>query len=121
MTYFVNSSVIGLLILILSQRIAIPFQTAPDELKSRIDPLVAQAYEGATAAFPCQLKSRGKPRMAPWHDVDRCLNGAAEHVDWPKLAGELGKIRSETPGLGASEFWAAVDSSLSARALTYER
>jgi hypothetical protein len=58
--------------------------------------------------------------MAQWQDVDRCLNGAAERVDWQVLAGQLEKVRAEVPGLTGVEFWAVVDTSLSAHALTYE-
>jgi hypothetical protein len=121
MAYLLNSTRISLLVFAVSRVFGFSFQAPPAELKNKIDALVAPAYQAVASAFPCKLKTGGKPMMAQWQDVDRCLNGAAERLDWPALAGELEKIRAGTPGLTASEFWIAVDSSISAHALPYEK
>ena len=121
MTYFLKSTRVGLLALALTQVPALSSQDRNNEVKTRIDALITPAYQTVTAAFPCKLKSKGKPKMAPWQDVDRCLNGAAERVDWPALAGELEKVRAAVPGLSTTEFWALVDSALSAHTLTFEK
>ena len=120
MAYFLNSTRIGLLVFAVSRVFVFSFQAPPAELKNKIDALVAPAYQTVATAFPCKLKTRGKPKMAQWQEVDRCLNGATERVDWPALAGELEKVRAGAPALTGVEFWAVVDSSLSAHALTYE-
>jgi hypothetical protein len=121
MTHFLNSTRIGLLVLFLTQVSALSLQTRNDEIRTKIDVVITPAYQTVASAFPCKLKSKGKPKMAPWQDVDKCLNGAAERIDWPALAGELEKVRAAVPGLSATEFWTLVDSAFTAQALTYEK
>jgi hypothetical protein len=121
MAYVLKSTRISLLIIAVSRVLVFSFQSPTGELQNKIDALVAPAYQTVAIAFPCKLKTRGKPKMAQWQAVDRCLNGAAERVDWRTLAGELEKVRAATPGLTAIEFWAAVDSSFSAHALPYDK
>ena len=95
-------------------------QDISGELKAKIDAVVASAYQAATAQFPCKVKSRGKLKMLRWEEVDRCLNSAAERVDWENLSRQLETLRASAKNLSAGQFSAAVEASLSALALPYE-
>jgi len=59
--------------------------------------------------------------MLRWEQVDRCLKDAAGRVDWEGLRGQLVDLRKEFPSVRADAFVSAVDSSLSAHAITYDR
>jgi hypothetical protein len=95
-----------------------PAQDVPKEVKAKIDAAIEGAYQSASAAFPCKLKSRGKPSMLHWELVDRCLNDASTRVDWDSLSMELENLRK---GMAQSDFAAAVDASLSEHAVPYEK
>ena len=69
-------------------------QTVPTAVRQRIGTLVAGAYQEAAEAFPCKVKTRGKPRMLRWQDVDKCVNNAATGVSWEKLSSDLQTVRS---------------------------
>jgi hypothetical protein len=92
----------------------------PKEATAAIDAAVLNAYRAASAGFPCEIKGRGKPRMMRWEQVDRCLNEAANKVDWPAFSRQIGIARSGAAGITPSEFNAAVETSLSEHALPYE-
>ncbi len=96
-------------------------QDLPKEVGDKIDGAVADAYRTAAEAFPCKVKSRGSTKMLRWEDVDRCLNQAAARVDWDALAKKLQELRTSVYGISESSFAAALDTSLSAHALTFER
>jgi hypothetical protein len=95
-------------------------QDLSSELKSKVDRLVASSYQAAAATFPCKVKTRGKPRMLRWQEVDRCLNDAAQRVDWPALSAQLTSLR-ENSGVGEADFRAAVEASFTANALPLDK
>ena len=95
-------------------------QEPAKEVKDKIDQAIQSAYQTASAGFPCKLKSKGKPKMLRWEEVDRCLNSAAERVDWDALRRELESLRAASR-VSAEEFRGTVESGLSHHALTYER
>ena len=92
----------------------------PKETSAAVDAAVLNAYRAAAAGFPCEIKGRGKPKMMRWEQVDRCLNDAANRVDWPAFSRQLETARSGTAGITLSEFDAAVQASLAEHALTYD-
>jgi len=92
----------------------------PEDLKARIDAVVSAAYQSASAEFPCRLKAGGKPKMLHWQAVEKCLSNAEECVDWEGFYHQLQKIREEFR-LQALDLTAAVESSLSAHALPYDK
>ncbi|PYV15671.1 MAG: hypothetical protein DMG07_09275 [Acidobacteria bacterium] len=103
--------------------LAVPLLAPPPAagLKEKIDPVIEGAYRSALDGLPCRIKTRGKPKMLRWEEVDRCLNTAAGRVDWPALARELESIRAAVRVVPAIEFNAAVEASLSAQAQSFEK
>jgi hypothetical protein len=95
-------------------------QTPSEALKSKVDAVISAAYQSAAARFPCNLKARGKARMLRWEDVAKCLNEANDGVDWRDISHQLRQIR-EDGGFQVSDISAAVESSLSAHAVTYNK
>ena len=98
-------------------------QRPPDAspLRTKIDAVVEDAYRRAAAGFPCQPKTRGKPKMLRWEDVDRCLNEAERRIDWTAVSTELAKARAEQSRMTAGELLALIDESLAAHALTFDK
>lgn len=96
-------------------------QDLPKDMKDKIDAVIAQAYRSAATEFPCKIRTRGKADMLHWEDVDRCLNDAAAKVDWNALAKQLLDLRTSVHGVSQSDFFAAVEASLSAHVLTYDK
>ena len=96
-------------------------QGVSKELSEKIDRLVAGTYETSAAVFPCHVKPAGRIHMLHWQDVDRCLNDAVGRIDWDGLTKELRGALAEAKGVSASEFSAAVDASLSAHALPFDK
>lgn len=90
------------------------------ELESKIDELISAAYQSATAKFPCKIKIRGKARMLHWQQVDECLNGAHESVDWEEFSRQIDEVRRNS-GSSGIDITAAVESSLSAHALPFDK
>jgi len=66
------------------------------------------------------MKTRGKPKMIRWQNVDGCLNDAADRVDWEEFSRDLGNLRT-AGGVSATDLWVAVESSLSAHAIPYDK
>jgi len=99
---------------------AYPQDRAAD-VRSRIDGIIAEAYRTAAAGFPCQVKSRGKPRVLRWEEVDRCLNSAADRVNWDDIGRRLSDIRAAAAQMSEAEFEDALETALDAQALTYDR
>ncbi len=90
-------------------------------LREQIDALVAEAYQTASEKFPCKIKTRGKPKMMRWEQVDRCLNEGAARVDWAELAR---RVRELAPGRSRDRVQmlrTMVEASLATRALRYEQ
>jgi hypothetical protein len=98
-----------------------PCQDVPKEIGAGIDAAIAEAYRTAATEFPCKVKTRGKADMLRWEDVDRCLNQAAARVDWGALSKQLQKMQSSVYGISGSGFAAAVEASLSAHSLNYDK
>jgi hypothetical protein len=96
-------------------------QEIPKPLNDKIDAIIVGAYEIAAAQFPCKIGTTGKFRMMRWQSVDRCLNGAAERVDWEGVSKQLEALRVEPTRVSINDFAAAVDVSLSSHAIPYER
>ncbi len=96
-------------------------QNLTEELQTKVDAIVVAAYQSANAEFPCRLKTRGKPKMLRWQEVDRCLNQADDRVDWEALSQQLQDLRNSVYGLTESDFSQALELSLSAHAITYSQ
>ncbi len=93
----------------------------PKEISAKLDALISGAYQTAAAKFPCKVKSAGKFHMIKWQEVDRCLNGAADSVDWDGLTRQIEALKAGTERISAAEFATALESSLSAHALKFEQ
>ncbi len=96
-------------------------QEVPKDVRDRIDELISAAYATAEEQFPCKVKPAGKAKIARWQDVDRCLNSAAGRVDWEDLTKKLESIRASSGRVSRAEFTDAVEASLSAHALLFEK
>lgn len=90
------------------------------EFQGKVDEIVAEAYRAAARKFPCKVKTRGKPKILRWQQVDRCLNEANDRVDWKGLSRRMEELRKSS-GYSAAEALSAIESSLTAHALPYER
>ncbi|MBN2243194.1 MAG: hypothetical protein JW793_10930 [Acidobacteria bacterium] len=88
--------------------------------KTRIDALIVTAYQTAAAQFPCKMKTDGKPAMIRWQDVEACLNGAEERIDWENLTRQIEALREEG-GFSRTDVYQAVESAMEAHALQYDR
>jgi hypothetical protein len=96
-------------------------QTPPGQAaRSRVDGVIANAYQSASAGFPCKVKSGGKPNMMRWETIGECLAKAYENVDWEEVSQRLQDIRKEF-GLQAGEILSLAESSLASHALTFDR
>lgn len=93
----------------------------PKALKDQIDAVVVEAYASASQGLPCKIKGRGKPKILRWEQVDRCVNDAAERPDWEALSDRLTALRIGSRGVSVAELKAAVDASLDAHALPFEK
>jgi hypothetical protein len=91
-----------------------------EEIKTRIDAVIANAFQSASAQFPCKVKSGGKPKMLKWQDVGKCLNYANDRVDWQDVSHQLQAIRVNSQ-VQATDIMAMAESALRAHALTYDR
>jgi hypothetical protein len=95
-------------------------QSLPGDLQKQVDAVVQEAYQSATAKFPCELKARGKPKMLRWQSTDKCLNLAYERVDWEYISRRLQEIQEKGRNEPA-DFLSAVEASLSAHAVIYDK
>jgi hypothetical protein len=95
-------------------------QKVSRDLNAKLDEVVLAAYQAATAGFPCRLKTSGKPRMLHWQQIGSCLQGAEDAVDWEKLSLQIQDLRKSS-GLSTMDISAAVESSLSAHAVPYDK
>jgi hypothetical protein len=95
-------------------------QALPEDLKSKVDAVVQEAYQAASAEFPCKLKNSGEHRILRWRDVEKCLNNAENLVDWAALSRKIQTL----PGSGkyfSIDLQAVVESSLAAHTLTFDK
>jgi len=97
-----------------------PTQELPEAMKAKIDEVVVRAYHSAMAEFPCKIKTRGKPPILRWEEVDRCLSKASGRVDRDVLWNELKVARQSVADVTEMEFSAAVEAALTAHAVGYE-
>jgi hypothetical protein len=95
-------------------------QDSFDDLPAKVDALISDAYRSAAAEFPCKLKTRGKPKMLRWQDVDKCLNNANDRVDWDGLSQKLQVIR-DRDRFQRIDISSAVEASLSAHAIPFDK
>ena len=95
-------------------------QSLPEDLQKQVDAVVQEAYQSASAKFPCELKAGGEPKMLRWQSADKCLNSAYELVDWANISRRLQEIQ-EKGRKESADFLSAVEASLSAHAVVYDR
>jgi hypothetical protein len=95
-------------------------QGISDDAKKQVDAVVQEAYQSATAIFPCKLRAGGEPKMLRWEKADKCLNAAHDSVDWESVSSRLREIQNKS-GVESADFLSAVEASLSAHAVTYDR
>jgi hypothetical protein len=95
-------------------------QIPSGDAKSRVDAVIAKAYESASDKFPCKLSSGGKAKMLRWQKVAECLNSAYDRVDWEDISRQLQEIRRES-GFPASDILNMAERSLTTHALHYEK
>lgn len=95
-------------------------QNSSQELKKKVDAVIATAYQAAAAKFPCKLKTSGKAHMGRWKDVENCVNPAHDLVDWEGAASELQAIRNNGR-YSAMDMVAAIENSLAAHAVPYDK
>jgi hypothetical protein len=95
-------------------------QSLSENLKKQVDAVIQEAYQSTSTKFPCKLKAGGKPEMLRWQKVDKCLNEAYQRIDWGDLSRRLQEIR-EKGGSETVDFLSAVEASLSAHALTFDK
>ncbi len=95
-------------------------QDMDPDFKAKVDAMVSEAYQSAAAQFPCKLKTRGKPKMLHWQQVDKCLNGASDRVDWEGLSLQIQELRNSSR-YTRTEIAAAVESSMAAHAMPFEK
>jgi hypothetical protein len=95
-------------------------QGVTGSMRTKVDAVVLDAYKAASAAFPCKIKTGGKPRMLRWQNVDKCLNESFLLVDWQSVSRNLRGIRLESD-VEAPDFLSVVEASFGAQALMYER
>jgi hypothetical protein len=95
-------------------------QISLKELRGRIDVIIADAYSQASQQFPCKIGTVGNLDMAKWQSIDKCLNSAAERVDWQGITRQLELLHESLPAITIAELEAEIDSSLTAHAITFK-
>jgi hypothetical protein len=96
-------------------------QQLPGDVQGKVDSVVGAAYQAATAQLPCKIKTGGKLRMIRWQDVDKCLNNAANRVDWDAIAAQIAPLREASGQMSPADFNAALEAAFAAHSLTYEK
>jgi hypothetical protein len=94
-------------------------QDIPADLKEKVDAIIVTAYKSAAEGFPCKMKGQGKYKILSWKKVDRCLNDAADNVDWAALSEQLQNLKSSFRDLSRNNLYGAATASLAAHALHY--
>ena len=95
-------------------------QTLSEDLKSKVDALVLEAYQSASTEFPCKLGDSGEHKILHWRDVEKCLNTAESRVNWESLSRKIQAL----PGSGryfSIDLQAVIESSLAAHTLTLDK
>jgi hypothetical protein len=91
------------------------------ELRSKLEEIATVAYQSASDRFPCEVKTRGKPRIMRWEGVDKCLNEAVDRVDWAALTSRIVALRQDSGAIGGIDFNAELEAALSAYALSFDK
>jgi tetrahydromethanopterin S-methyltransferase subunit G len=94
-------------------------QTAADTVKSKVDGVIAKAYQSASARFPCHLGT-GKAKMLKWQGIEKCLNDANDRVDWTDVSQQIQKVGRDY-GIRGGEMSGLIESSLLSHALPYDK
>jgi hypothetical protein len=95
-------------------------QALPEDIKSKVDALVQEAYQSASAGFPCKLKNSGEHKILRWRDVEKCLNNAEAQVDWEGFAREIKALPGGERYI-ATDLLAVIESSLAAHTLPFDK
>ena len=95
-------------------------QELRSDFKEKVDGIISGAYRTAAEEFPCKLKTRGKPKMLHWQQVDRCLNAANNSVDWEDVSRRIQEIRKNS-GYSGVDISSAIEAAISAHAVPYEK
>jgi hypothetical protein len=95
-------------------------QRSSQDLRMKVDAIVATAYKQASAKFPCKLGAFGKAKMGSWKNVENCVNPANDLVDWDSLAAEIQKIR-DRGRYQTEDMIAVIEASLAAQAISYDK
>ena len=119
MRVFVKWTILGSMLLASSAGLGL-CQSSAENLKQKIDAVIADAYKSASAQFPCKLKAEGKPKMLRWQVVDKCLNDAYQRVDWESISKKLQEMRKESK-YQAVDFLSLVEDSLTSQAMVYDK
>jgi len=99
---------------------AVPGRNLSPEFEAKIDGLIIAAYQTAAEAFPCKVKAGGNPKMIRWEDIEKCLNGAEDRVDWKDLSRQIEAL-SQDEGLLWVDVYEVIESALSAHTIPYSR
>jgi hypothetical protein len=116
---FSVSNVLMILGLYLAAAPAPPRTVPSQDMAERVDAAIGAAYKAASARMPCKIGTTSKSHMMHWQDVDKCLSGASNLVDWDALSKQLDGIRP--PTIPAEDFASAVETSLTRHALPYDK
>jgi hypothetical protein len=95
-------------------------QALTEDIKNKVDALILEAYQSASAEFPCKLKNSGEHKILRWRDVEKCLNNAEGQIDWEGLARKMQAL----PGGGkyyATDLLSVIESSLAAHTLPFDK
>jgi hypothetical protein len=95
-------------------------QDRDKDLAGKIDAIISAAYQSAAAQFPCKVKTRGKAKMLHWQQVDECLNGANDRIDWEDVSRQIQEF-GKSSGSSGIDISAAVESSLSTCAIPFDK
>ena len=95
-------------------------QNPSQELRVKVDAIIATAYKQASSRFPCKLGTAGKAKMGSWKNVENCVNPAHDLVEWDGLFTEIQKVRDQGR-YQTEDMVAAIEASLTAQAIPYDK
>ena len=94
-------------------------QGLTQDVTAKIDAAISAAYQTAAANMPCKISSLSRSHMLRWQNVDKCLSGSVNLVDWNALSKQLAAMRPQS--VSEDDFAAAIETSLTQHALTYDK
>jgi hypothetical protein len=95
-------------------------QVSNEDLKAKVDAVVSEAYQSASAVFPCKVKGGGKQKMLSWESIEDCLYKANQQIDWESLSKRIREIR-DNGRYQIPDILREVESSLTRNALVFDR